>query len=230
MIKTIVFIFSSFSLLASTYALDDGTDKILYIGDSHSVNETMRTELQSNLGPSVAYYASCGSHSIHWAKGGFKSRCGNYNAPSTPSMERLLIKEKPKKLIIELGDNHFEWIGNNPRRAVGIPANAGKYMNALLAKVDDSTPCYWVGPTWGSRGGSYFKSDAMVDEMYATIKKAVGHRCEIVDCRNAVSRNSTGDGLHHHNKEASKAWAGCIAEKTKTTTATGGDASTTIEN
>lgn len=224
---TVVILASLF--VSTSHALDSASDNVLYIGDSHSVNEKMRTELQGSLGNKVTYHASCGSNALHWAKGGYTSRCGQYNADPTPSLERLMIKEKPSKVVIELGDNHFEWDGRNPHRATAVHKHTERYVKALLASLDEHTPCYWVGPTWGSRGRDYFKSDEMVEAMYATLKKAVEPRCQIVDCRNAVSRSSRGDGLHHHNDEAAKAWAACIVDKTNPSE-TGENSATTVNH
>jgi hypothetical protein len=195
---------------------------ILYIGDSHSVNNNLRNTLVSELsknGDAVSYYASCGSNAAHWSEGNYKSNCGNYNSSRTPVFNQLLTDKKPATVIINLGDNLFSWKGKNPRRAEGISQQAKNDMKKLVKNISSSTSCYWVGPTWRSLGSSYFKSDEMVNKMYAALKENVGSKCTIVDCRSAVPRTSKGDGLHHHSKEASNAWAQCIAEKTKSSPA-----------
>lgn len=213
MSKTAFFLIAGLLTTTLATAATNG-DHVLYFGDSHSVNTTLRVDLQKNLGSEVSYYASCGSSASHWLKGGYNSPCGDYNADKTIPLSTLQQQHKPNKVVIELGDNMFNWKGSKPRRAEGVTASAKSDIEKLVATIDDKTPCLWVGPTWGSKGNAYFKSDEAVNQMYKLLHETIGARCTIVDCRNAVPRDK-GDGLHHSTEAANRAWSSCIIENTK---------------
>lgn len=186
----------------------------LYIGDSHSTNPGFHDTIMQHLGRNTNYYASCGSHSNHWRNGGYRSSCGNIQTPTTQPLAQLQQNTNAEKVIINLGDNHISWTGSNPRQATGVSPSAASDFRRLVETLPAHVTCYWVGPVWGSAGSTYNKPDRIVNEIYSLLQQSIGSRCTIVDCRDAVSRQNAGDGLHYND---SRAWAQCIAHRTSGT-------------
>lgn len=195
-------------------------NNVLYIGDSHSVNAALRQKIQSDYTKNniaLDYYSSCGSNARHWLLGNYKSSCGNYNATSTTAYAKLLRKIAPKKVIINLGDNQFIWDNSKPKRAIGIQPNTKKDILEIIKQTQQTKQCYWVGPIWGMTGPLYSKPDQQVEDLYTLLRSTLKNKCTLVDCRDAVPRNTKSDGLHLESTSTSQAWAKCILEKTAPT-------------
>ena len=205
-------------------------EEILYIGDSHShiraqfPDEKAKRfgnifiEGMNELGHKVSYYAACGSSPIGWVKGSTTS-CGytsfthdefiSITQSAFPSIQTIYLPQKHSKIIINLGDNMFDWKIVSGKRIAHLPAGTvERGVRSFLAAIPDidESNCAWIGPTYHIEGTNYKKSDAMVDEFYSQLTMALQNKCQVIDSRSMVEVKIPNDGLHHVNED-SQAWA-----------------------
>ena len=210
-------------------------EEVLYIGDSHShiraqfPEESAKRfgnifiEEMTARGVRVSYYAACGSAPIGWVKGA-TTTCGytsvneekfvSLTQSAFPSVQTIYFPQKHSKIIINLGDNMFDWKIQSGKRVADLPAGTVergvKSFLATLPHIDESN-CAWIGPTYHIEGTNYKKSDAMVDEFYSQLATALQDKCLVIDSRSMVDVKIPNDGLHHVNSD-SQAWAKGVIE------------------
>lgn len=205
-------------------------EEILYIGDSHShiraqslSEESKRfgnvfVEGMSARGINVTYYAACGSAPIGWVKGS-KTQCGYTSLDSGkfvsitesafPSITSIYRPQVHSKIVINLGDNMFDWKIVSGKRIANLPAGTvERGIKSFLAAIPhiNEENCAWVGPTYHIEGSNYRKPNAMVDEFYSQLEAALKDKCLVIDSRPMVDVKVPNDGLHHVNAD-SQAWA-----------------------
>jgi hypothetical protein len=219
-------------LLAYIVFMNSGllANEVLYIGDSHShvfsqspAQEFRRfgnvfVEKMQERGYEVSYYAACGSAPVDWVKGS-STTCGytvisksnflSVLSSDFPSIGQILPSGRPLRLVINLGDNMFNWkiisgkrVGQLGKGAVA--KGVGTFME-LLPEVDPSN-CFWIGPTYHVEGKNYVKTDLVVDEFYDQLYDFLNQKCTIIDSRPLVQVKDPSDGLHHTNSDSQK-WA-----------------------
>ena len=205
--------------------------EILYIGDSHSYIASLNSTSDSTrrfghiliqgleaLGHQVSYYAACGSEPGDWVSGS-STQCGytmsvagEFQAPRTasfPGIRSIYRPEQHSHLMINLGDNMFDWRTVGSKRVASTnAAGVGRVMSNFLAKIPEATvaTCSWVGPTYHLEGSNYRKSNQAVDELYVVLEASLADKCRLIDSRSMVVPVVPNDGLHHVNAD-SQAWA-----------------------
>jgi hypothetical protein len=183
---------------------------LLMIGDSHMAsNKNLIATLQDQLmaqGATVAGYGACGVPPGAWVVPR-RATCGNaqrvQNGPvkvdATPaamtwSIDALLAQHHPKLLIVEIGDALAGYGDKEMRRG---------YIAEQVALLTDKVraahvACIWIGPSWGTEGGPFFKTFARVKEFSDYLATVVGP-CQYVDSLTLSKPGewATFDGQHY---------------------------------
>jgi hypothetical protein len=145
-------IFAVTILLASINA--QANEKLLFIGDSHSVMAFGRS-VQERLGPGVRRYAVAASQASDWLNKricpdaktcaftyGYSTPAGDFSG-AVPSwmkgIDGLLNVIRPKTVVIALGTNDAD-----QRCHLTTPADLDG-VEALLRKIS-GRKCFWIGP------------------------------------------------------------------------------------
>jgi hypothetical protein len=220
----------SLATLGLIMAFTVNAEEILYIGDSHSHIRAKSSEQvakrfgnifvegMKERGVNVSYYAACGSSPIGWVKGASTS-CGyteyvgekfiNPTQSNFPSVKNIYLPQVHSKIIINLGDNMFDWKIVSGKRIAALPSGTVergvKSFLATIPHINESN-CAWIGPTYHIEGSNYRKSNSMVDEFYSQLEVALRDKCHVIDSRPMVDVTVPNDGLHHVNSD-SQAWA-----------------------
>lgn len=207
---------------------------ILYIGDSHSYIASLNPsadmarfgnvflqKLESE-GHQVSYYAACGSEPEDWARGS-STTCG-YSAKDNGQFKSSLSSTFPPLhtiykpihdlLVINLGDNMFDWVKTNGKTTASLNMiDFNKKMNFFLDQLPSisESNCRWIGPTYHIEGRLYKKSDAAVDQLYTAFATTLHGKCQLIDSRSIIVTTTPGDGLHHTATD-SRAWAAGILQ------------------
>jgi hypothetical protein len=143
---------------------------ILMIGDSHLATsgyliDTLQNQLLDRGAKVVHTIGVCGSTAGDWTtvkKGdcGGAERIGkgtitfSGNAATTKPIKQLIAAEKPNLVIIVMGDTMGSY-----KQATFPKAWAYQQTTALTKDIASTgTACVWVGPAWGSEGGTYGKT------------------------------------------------------------------------
>jgi hypothetical protein len=211
---------------------------VLYIGDSHSVIKTLTLEVEKqrfgnilieNLqskGYEVSYYAACGATALDWAWGDFTS-CG-YTAysektiqyavtTSYPTFTNFFRRDRDTHLIVNLGDNMFNWkkVGTI-KESVYNPEALRVNVDTFFAKLGPFavSQCYWIGPTYHIEGSVYRKTNQAVDQLYSGLEKSLKNKCLLIDSRPLVIAREPNDGLHHISADSRK-WGSEVLKKLK---------------
>jgi len=166
---------------------------VLMIGDSHlAAKDFLLASLHSALeeqGGNVHSYGVCGSMPHDWvAQTTLSCGRGQRHNMEEPEIEKtdkskvwslaaLLRRYHPDLLIVELGDNMAGY-GVLPE----LPKDwITQQIKALLVPVRaDHLPCLWVGPAWGTEGGTSKKNFARVKELSDFLSGQVAP-CHYVD-------------------------------------------------
>jgi hypothetical protein len=200
---------------------------VLVIGDSHLANKDFLLNfLQDDLvnqGAIVHSYGVCGSQPNDWVKQTELS-CGRgerHNADQpiidkspkvkTWSLEKLIDENHPNLLIVELGDNMGGY---------GVQATLPKdwisfELQEMLKPIEaHHLPCIWVGPPWGSEGGTSNKTFARVQELSSYLSDNV-YPCRYVDSLrfSQPGQWATFDG-EHLTPDSYRIWSADIADAT----------------
>ncbi len=218
--KNLMFVFG---LCMTFSAFAEG---LLYIGDSHSYIREQNplpankrfgnvfVEGMSSRGFEVSYYAACGSAPIGWVRGS-TTQCGytayadgSFSSVVTsafPSVSKLYHPEKHSRVVINLGDNMFDWKTVRSKKEAAF--NRGSFINSInsfLALLPGISPenCTWIGPTYHIEGSTYRKGNAAVDELYVNLNSLLSGRCSVIDARPIVVPTVPNDGLHHVNADS----------------------------
>lgn len=179
--------------------------------------------IKSCEGAKISYHAVCGARPKSFTSSGkTQTTCGlteNYNGSfqyrystytddrgrSRPNkhygdnLETILEKDTPAHVIINLGDNMFNWTRQADKRVKASIKNSESKVNEIndmLEKIPTGAKCTWVGPTYHKSGSTYIKPNRVVDEFYLILKTAIGDRCKLIDSRRLVVPSSPNDGLH----------------------------------
>lgn len=208
---------------------------VLYIGDSHSY---LRSEDGQRMGnvvmdqlndcgvSKISYHGVCGSRPSNWMPGKRpRSTCGvssvdeNGFRTSTrgeaQSIDKL-IQNDTQVVMINLGDNMFNWKRSGSKRIAESPSvdRVAREVSRLIAQIPEEAECQWIGPVYHSPGSPYTKPNAQVDKLYEGITKGLGDRCELIDGRSFFSSTRANDGLHLTSSESTR-WGEKIAEAIK---------------
>jgi len=190
-------------------------DKVLHIGDSHTVGIYGKEidKLLRATGAQVESYGSAGSSPSWWLSGkatrsGFFSRDAegktvqprDWKAPHpTPKFPDLIRRSKPNIIMISLGANLIHSSGANIESQVHKIAQIAKESGAKII---------WVGPPDGRESK---KPSSKQDYLYEHLQKAASQYGDFIDSRPLTEYpEKGGDGLHYWGKEGSRtarSWA-----------------------
>ncbi|MGX9966465.1 SGNH/GDSL hydrolase family protein [Roseomonas sp. F4] len=192
---------------------------LLIIGDSHFVYPgSLITHLHDQLqreGATVATYSACGVGAAAWVVPrtvacGTATRVGNQRMQTnrTPtaqsfSIDELVQRHRPNLVIVGIGDT----MGGYSQREMPRAWITEQVRTLTTRFQATSMPCIWVGPTWGTEGGPFFKTFERAKELSDYLAGQVAP-CAYIDST-AFSRPgawATYDG-QHHTAEGYSAWA-----------------------
>jgi hypothetical protein len=200
---------------------------VLIIGDSHiAAKDFLLGSLQDDLvnqGAIVHSYGVCGSQPIDWLKQ-TELPCGrgerhNLADPvidkspkvKTWSLEKLIDEHRPNLLIVELGDNMGGY-GVAPE----LPRDwIAQEVPQMLKPIEaHHLPCVWVGPPWGSEGGTSNKTFARVQDLSSYLSQIV-YPCRYVDSLrfSRPGQWATFDG-EHLTPDSYRIWGADITDAT----------------
>lgn len=222
------------SLILSCFTFAVHATQVLYIGDSHSFISTISPAADQrrfgnvlidgleSFGHRVSYYAACGSEPSDWINGsstncGYTARVGSqFQSARSASFPGLgaLIRPEHKLLIINLGDNMFDWSPVGTKRVARVnAARVATVMRSFMAQLPQANleSCVWIGPTYHIEGSLYRKTDLAVDALYVALALGLRNKCRLLDSRPLVTPVVPHDGLHHVNAD-SATWAQGILE------------------
>lgn len=198
---------------------------LLIIGDSHYVTQGyLVTHLHDQLqrqGARVITYGACGVASGAWVSPrvvpcGVAERVGNAaprinRSPQARSwaIDELIRQHRPNIVIVGVGDPMAGYQNREmPRGWI-----TEQVRSLTLRFQANQMPCIWVGPSWGTEGGPYFKTFARVREVSDFLATQVSP-CQFVDST-AMSRPGewpTFDG-QHHTIPGYQSWATAITRQ-----------------
>ncbi len=178
-------------------------ERLLFIGDSHSVGvfgRTLTTLLQQNFSEvAITTVASCGSEPRWWLEGK-STNCGFWRHEAngfenktlkgnTPKLYELLNEIKPKITIVALGSNLV--LMSEEDREI--------YTQKMMMMLENKGgQCIWISAPDSRK----FKATDL-DDVYTRLKKLSKlHHCKLIDSRKYTKYPiSGGDGLHYGGKE-----------------------------
>lgn len=184
----------------------------LMIGDSHMATPRyLITTLHDDLlaeGAKVVSYGACGVSAGAWVVPRAQP-CGAASrdnkgpvvenrdkAAMTTPIDQLIAKVRPNVIVVEIGD---PMAGYNLKE---FPkATVTENVTQLTARIKASNlPCLWIGPSWGTEGGPYFKTFARVKELSDHLKTIVSP-CQYIDSLTLSQPGewATFDGQHHNS-------------------------------
>lgn len=182
------------------FCLNAAAQSVLFIGDSHSVGpfgKKLDSLLREN-GFNVETYASCGSIAQWWVSGK-PTTCGyffkNFEGKTsfglkadTPILTKLLEKNRPAFVIVELGANYSSILSDE--MAIEDMADMAMSIKNAGAK------CFWVTKP-DSRKNSFD-----IPRILSLTQKAVSPYCDIFDSTKVTKYpKQGGDGIHYSFKE-----------------------------
>jgi hypothetical protein len=198
---------------------------LLIIGDSHYVTQgylvtTLHDQLQRQ-GARVITYGACGVASGAWVSPrtvpcGVAERVGNAaprinRSPQARSwsIDALIRKHRPNIVIVGVGDPMAGYQNRElPRGWI-----TEQVRSLTLRFQANQMPCVWVGPSWGSEGGPYFKNFARVREVADYLATQVSP-CQFIDSTSMARPGEwpTFDG-QHHTLPAYQRWGAAITQQ-----------------
>ena len=172
---------------------------------------------------SFHYEGFCGSRPKHWFGGKKPSTsCGHssmgeegfHTSSKGKGDDLATLSEKTgaEHVMINLGDNMFNWRNGKLTSYIGSPEAIITEVRGLVSELSNDQECTWIGPTYHSTGKSYHKLNETVDVMYDLLDMGIAGRCRLIDSRPVFESTSPNDGLHLVESE-SKVWGEKIAEK-----------------
>lgn len=198
---------------------------LLIIGDSHFVYPgSLITHLHTNLqqqGARVFTYSACGVGAGAWVVprgvscgtatrlGTEQMRTNRAQTAQSWSIDELIRQHRPNLVIVGIGDT----MAGYPQRE--MPRSwITEQTRSLTARFQaNSMPCIWVGPTWGTEGGPFFKTFPRVREFNEYLAQQVSP-CSYVDST-TFSRPgewATFDG-QHHTVDGYQRWAQALTRQ-----------------
>jgi hypothetical protein len=200
---------------------------VLIIGDSHIASKDfLLASLQDALvaqGAVVHSYGVCGSQPHDWVAQ-TELPCGRaerHNSDAaivdkspkvkTWSLEKLIEQHHPNLLVVELGDNMGGY-----GVALALPTEwISVETTQMLQPIEaHHLPCVWVGPPWGSEGGTSNKTFARVQDLSDYLSKIV-YPCRYIDSLRFSQPGQwpTFDG-EHLTPDSYRVWGTDIANAT----------------
>jgi hypothetical protein len=196
---------------------------VLMIGDSHlAAKDFLLSSLHSAIedqGANVHSFGVCGSSPHDWIAQ-TEMPCGRgqrHNMEDAEidkdkvkvwSLPTLLRRYHPDLLVIELGDNMAGY-GQLPE----LPKDwIAQQVNEMLTPVRaEHVACVWVGPAWGTEGGTSNKTFARVKELSEYLSTLVSP-CHYINSLafSAPGQWPTFDG-EHLTFDSYKIWGNDIA-------------------
>lgn len=191
------------ALIAALVQSSHAAERVIFIGDSHSVQtfgQTLDELLRKRAGQNnVSTFASCGS-SPSWWFNAKPTPCGYFERTPeggtkrakthpTPVLSRLLESAQPTTVVVALGAN-----------LVKAPYDYSTRTSRELALLIQNTKtdgmpvrCIWVGPPHGRN-----KPEPGFSEFYKVLEAAVSPPCRFIDSRPfARYPDKGGDGVHY---------------------------------
>ncbi len=180
---------------------------ILIVGDSHLIAPgSLIDSLHGNLlasGAKVQTLGVCGTNPGDWVKA-TPGTCGSAErqgkAPptfsktgSTRPIAELIQSTKPDLVLFVQGDT----IGGYKQQSFPKTWVWQQTTSLTKAVAATNTPCVWVGPAWGTEGGSFGKTFARVQLLSSFLSSNVAP-CEYVDSlkMSKPGQWATTDGQH----------------------------------
>lgn len=209
--------------------------EVLVVGDSHNVGffgDALYQGLQDQLGLSVRSVGLAGASGTTYAadkealrtlKAGFANRQRGQRVvtpagtPVTvPKLSDLIAEEKPRLVVVELGDNFAGYKSKVPDSFVA------KQVEMVLKEIEKKSPaprCFWITPVWTDQEGTglYKKTNTRLSEVNKLIKKAAGTRCTVIDSTQDLGLVKTdlpvlSDGIHFGKQSGTK-WGKAAAQR-----------------
>ncbi|MEW5950514.1 MAG: SGNH/GDSL hydrolase family protein [Elusimicrobiota bacterium] len=191
------FLIFSMSLFFSSFS---NAQSVLFIGDSHSVGPFGKKLdlLLREKGAIVETYASCGSIAQWWVSGKttncgyfFKDKEGKVSfglKADTPIFKKLMDKNKPAFVIVELGANYANVLSDD---------FAVEDMSSMASMIKDyGAKCFWVTKPHAR------KNPQDLPRILELTYKAVSPYCDIFDSTKVTEYpKEGGDGIHYSFKE-----------------------------
>ncbi|RJF87936.1 SGNH/GDSL hydrolase family protein [Oleomonas cavernae] len=197
---------------------------VLVIGDSHMVHKNyLIDELHQALtaqGATVYSFGACGTTPTdflvpHTTDCGRASRLAGApqkleEGPAVPvwNAHELIAKYKPGRIIIVMGDTMGAY-----KQADFPKAWIWDQVSSLTGEIKSaSVSCDWVGPPWGTEGGSFGKTYDKVKQLSDYLSQVVAP-CRYIDSTGFARPGEwkTIDG-QHLNAIGYKAWAAGITK------------------
>lgn len=187
--------------------------KILMLGASHLATPGyFGTQLHNQLtdqGAIVHTLAVCGAFPSHWVSPS-TGNCGSLEkvgmnpalfligkTPKTKSYLELVATDSPALVILVMGDSVANYTA--PFMDKGWASHEVKKLVGTIEK--SKVPCLFIGPPWGTDGGSSRKTNIRVKELSDLLKTSV-KPCRYINSLE-LSRPGewdTTDGLHFMQK------------------------------
>lgn len=198
---------------------------LLIIGDSHFVAPgSLITYLHTNLqqqGARVFTYGACGVPAGAWVAprtvpcgvatrlGSEQLRTNRAETAQSWSIDDLVRQHRPNLLIVGIGD---PMAGYSQRE---MPRSwITQQTHSLTERIQaNQLRCIWVGPSWGTEGGPFFKNFGRVREFSEHLSAQVAP-CTYIDSL-ALSQSGawpTFDG-QHHTPDGYQRWAQAITQQ-----------------
>ena len=193
---------------------------MLIIGESHmSFDDHLINPLVDDLtaqGAKVHAIGACGAHAADWLKtitvkcsaerrsgekGVFRTGAGE-----TTPIKQLIAKDKPDLILIIIGDTMGSY-----DKDIFPRAWAWKSVTDLTKEIAATkTACVWVGPAYGTEGGTYFKNQKRTEELSKFFAQNVSP-CGYIDSLKFSKPGEwrTLDG-QHYNPAGYKLWSAAI--------------------
>ena len=176
-------------------------DRIVYIGDSHSVGEfgvrlAANLKADSELGSShIQRFAVNSSAANHWVSSSnammqklhiayYCDGDGQVTGRSVPNdfpQFNELMTPAPRGVVIALGTNDTVW---NCKTADAKTQT--KAVQKILGQIPHGVPCAWVGPTTQNDNGRVIQTcgdQATTNAFVDHLKAIVQSRCTFIDSR-----------------------------------------------
>lgn len=192
---------STSATIAPSGTAGQGVIKILYIGDSLSVDAGSNfggqlTKKMKDNGYQVVNKAVGGTGIYAWIH-------GNHGETEIGSLESHLIKENHSVVLIGLGTNVFNF-----------DKRIKKESAELISKIPPQVKCIWIGPPAVRENPPTFSGKVIITsedikKVFDALSESVSSRCTLIDSRKYVSPSSFGsggDGIHVSGPPA-RVWA-----------------------
>lgn len=241
-----LFLIFSFIFFANSSEAESGAEvRTLLIGDSHTVGSFGASLVQmirsQGSQEKVARYGYTGASPRHYTSEDEKNRTLKLDyvedvseehtakiSPGPvvlPQLSEIISKNKPNRIIIELGENLYSYQENDTSYSINKKLKSAekswkKEVDDLLQTIPTGSPCVWVLPTWTNKANQhpYFKSNDRLKKANLMMKKLIGNRCQVIsgtelpELTPETVQTAEKDYLHH-TKESGHLWATAVFNK-----------------